>query len=284
MTKHNLYTYTSLGRPVDPRYRPVGLAVVGSIAAGLLFGFYNLMSAAPLVTTWLTGGVGAFLAWAIGRELDPDHTAAAYVAITASVFISLVAPPSLMAGTGLLVAVRLISGTVGIELKTLDLILLVGLAALVGTGPTSPAAVPALVVGIILYGNRSTRAVLIAAAMAAAAAIAMIATQPLAGSSDPDGWSILFLIIAIIALAATIPATPPTSQTDVGHKELLGWRISSARVAAAATIGAAFALGGDAGVKDIYATVGAALIGVAVARLLRTGDTSASRVEVEHES
>ena len=70
------------------------VAVVGALAATILFGGYNLIADAPLQTSWVGAGIGAFLAWAIARELDPDNHTSATIAIVVSTLVSLVAPPS----------------------------------------------------------------------------------------------------------------------------------------------------------------------------------------------
>lgn len=268
-TTHGIYKISSLGRPLDPRYRSNLIAILGSLTVAIGFGAYNAMADTPLASSWTEAGVGVFLAWAIGRELDPDHPSSATMAMIASSGIALVAAPSLLTGAAVLVAARLITGSVASELRFLDPLALVGLGVMAGSGATSPAAVPALVVGIVVFGNRSLRSVVVAAATGVGAVVALIVKQPLLGSTDPEGWSIVFLIAAVVTLAVSIPALPPASLTDVDSKPLLGWRISASRVAVASTIGAAFALGGGDGINDIYATGGAALIGVALGQTLQ---------------
>ena len=79
----------------------------------------------------------------------------------------------------------------------------------------------------------------------------------------------MLLVATVVALAMSIPAESPTAETDVGHKPLFGWRITASRVAVAATIGGAFAIGGSTGVQQMFVTGGAALVGVALVRMLR---------------
>ncbi len=47
-----------------------------ALAAGTapLFGGYNLLAAEKLASSWVEASVGVLLAWAIGRELDPDRS------------------------------------------------------------------------------------------------------------------------------------------------------------------------------------------------------------------
>jgi hypothetical protein len=266
---NGVYSLSSLGRSIELQYRSNALTVAVSFAVAVLVGSYNLVADQPLEISGFAAAIGVFLAWAIGRELDPDHTASAALAMGVSLGVAVFAAPSLLAGTGILIATRLLTGSVGAELRGLDPVVLVLLGGLLGAGPTSPAVVPALIVGILVAGNRTGRSIVIAAATGIAAVVALLVRHPLIGPGDPDGLSIVMLIATVVALAMSIPAESPTSETDLGHKSLFGWRITASRVAVAATIGAAFAIGGSIAVQQTFVTGGAALAGVALVRMLR---------------
>jgi hypothetical protein len=261
------YSLSALGRSIDLEYKSNLIAVVGALAAAVLFGSYNLIATAPLQTSWVGAGIGAFLAWAIARELDPDRPTSATNAIAVSTLVSLVAPPSLLTALGVLIGARLVTGSANVEMGRFDPVVVVGLGALLGAGRTSPAAVPVLLAGIVIFGDRSRRSIVIAVLTAVAAAASMIVTAPLVAWHPPDLWTVGFLVAALLAMVVIIPAAEPVSQTDSGESVLVGWRVSASRVAAAGTVAIAFAVSGEVGTKDVYATVGAALLAVALARV-----------------
>ncbi|MCP4965887.1 MAG: hypothetical protein GY926_11680 [bacterium] len=262
------HSASALGRTIDFEYPSNVVAVFGSLATATLFGSYNILASAPLQTSWGAAGMGAFLAWAIARELDPDNTRSAAIAIAVSTVVSLVATPSLLTALGILLGVRLLTGSVDVSMGRLDPILLVGLGALLGAGRTTPAAIPVLLAGIVVFGDRSRRSILVAAAAAGAAVATLILTQPLVTWHRPDAWTVAFLVATVGVAVLIIPAPEPVSQTDFGEQRLVGWRVSAARGAGAGTVVIAFLLSGETGTKDVYATVGAALVGVAVAWLV----------------
>jgi hypothetical protein len=79
-------------------------------------------------------GVGAgftvFLAWALGRELDPDHDLSAFAGAALSlVALIFVEAPSLMVILWLLLVLRLVNRTVGIPARPIDSVGVLGLGA-----------------------------------------------------------------------------------------------------------------------------------------------------------
>lgn len=126
---HPIHKFSALARPVEPKY-PTNLAVIvllPVIATGLFawltFGGMPLASA---VNAALLGMLAAFLTWALGREMDPDHNATAFIALALTVVLAgLGYSFNLLTLGALMFAVRLANRTVGPQAKVGDIITLV---------------------------------------------------------------------------------------------------------------------------------------------------------------
>lgn len=127
---------TSLARTIDPSYASNRLA----IAAALVFGAVGSVLAlvrtdADLLTAGAAGvayGVGAFLAWATARELDPDRPVSARDAVLAYAVVAFAGQPALLATAAAMVVVRVVARTTGRGPTPIDLVALVVLAGLAG--------------------------------------------------------------------------------------------------------------------------------------------------------
>ena len=118
--------FSSVGRPIDRRY-PTNRAIAGLTLVVAILGFAvrRLTGTHPLES--FTGGlvlaIGFFLAWAIARELDPDHDASAFVAAALSLIPQTVLERPDLAGVLLiLLLLRIVNRTVGPAAQPLDTI------------------------------------------------------------------------------------------------------------------------------------------------------------------
>jgi hypothetical protein len=115
---------TALGRPIDPNY-PTNRAIAaltiviigGGTAVQLLMGTAWLQS-----IQWGVGaGLSVFLAWALARELDPDHDLSAFwgagLMLIGLFFFDL---PSLLMLLWLLIVLRILNRTSGLSARVLD--------------------------------------------------------------------------------------------------------------------------------------------------------------------
>lgn len=112
---------SALGRELNWKYPSNRFA--------LLVGFVGFVSIglAALTYGWdlwraVAGGAGAFIAWAIGRELDPDHPATAGFAGVVVLVTSFLEPSVLLISVAFLVASRVVAGTVGASLSWVDVV------------------------------------------------------------------------------------------------------------------------------------------------------------------
>jgi hypothetical protein len=124
---------TSLGRLPDPRY-PTNRAIMALAlafgAAGAIFQWLRGTALVDGVSWGIDAGFAIFLAWALGRELDPDHDLSAFVAAgLALLAVLLIEAPSLMVILWLLLVLRVVNRTVGLPAKPLDSLGVLGFGA-----------------------------------------------------------------------------------------------------------------------------------------------------------
>jgi hypothetical protein len=258
---------SSLSRVVDPRYPSNRLAIAGAAAAAMIVGVAGLADI-DVGSGVLTAAVGVFLAWAIARELDPDHPASAAIAIPLS-FVLLLAlgPPSLLVSTGVLLGTRMAAGTVGTPLRPLDIGGIIVISALLGTDLIGATGVAAMVVGVLVGERRRSRAIVIAAAAAAAFTVVGIVSDIERTWAGPGTTGSIVLVATVISVFVVIPAPPATSIADRHTGILLRWRVTVARAVAGLAVVAGFVLVGGTGITALAATATAALAGTAIRHL-----------------
>lgn len=224
-----LHEITGLGRSIDLSRQSNRVAVAGSGLAGLLSlalswfraGELELLSAAIVA-------VGAFLAWALTREIDPDNQTPAYLAMSAAGVIGLITAPAALVVGVLLLVVRLLSGSVGAPLTSFDLIVLFTAALYAGTQPVAWPIVGLLAYAVHRSGHRYSRVVTVAMVSGAAAAALLFVTDLAPGVPGAGFWLILTVLFA--AGWRRIRNAQVTSMADSGL-HLLSNRVGVARIA-----------------------------------------------------
>jgi hypothetical protein len=268
---------SGLGRPIDPSYPSNLYAVAAMFAAGAAGSVVAFVagSGVPESLGWgvLTGGA-AFLAWAIGREIDPDRTSTAAVAAPLAAAAVAAGRPSLWSAAAALLAARVLVRSTGVPPKPADLATVTVVAA--GAAGTSAAGLPVGLIaaaGLVLdriLPRPAPRRVVAGGAIAAGAAIAAAAAWGMP-APDPVAFSAGELVVASLAglgCLAVLAPSRPRSAGDYTGEPLLGVRLLAARSAtAAAVIGAAAWAGGPGAVA--MAPAGAALLAVLIPRVRR---------------
>lgn len=271
VTDLQLHRTTALGRPIDPAYRSNRLAIAGSVLTALTVIVGNAVLPSVLDVSPIASAVAVFLAWAIGRELDPDHPASAAIAMTLSfAAIVLIGVPSLLLGTAVLLGTRLISGTAGTRLRPLDVVVLIAMAAVLGTQSMVLPGAAVLIAGVLVIEHASPRGILIGLAMGIVSTGVAVASGTAAVWAMPKGIEWLGAVMIGAATVAVIPATRPDSMTDAGDQRLSRGRVTAARIAGGLTVLAGFIVAGGLGITAAAATVGAALVGIAATSLRTT--------------
>ena len=124
-----IYRFTSIARPIDPAYLTnrallIVLPVVGLLSAGLAF--LHDLGGDPLSAA-LSGALVAFAAWALTRELAPDHNGAAFVALAIAWIANVAFGTSLVLLLFVaIVLVRVVNRSTGLPLRPLDTLGVIG--------------------------------------------------------------------------------------------------------------------------------------------------------------
>jgi len=127
MAQHRLYSITSIGRPLDPRYatnRAVQrLMPIAAVAAGAIAGVGG-GGVKAIALAALGGALVVFGCWALARELVPDDNPGAFISM-ALAFASflLIDDASLLLPFVALFLVRIVNRSTGLKAKVGDSIL-----------------------------------------------------------------------------------------------------------------------------------------------------------------
>jgi hypothetical protein len=124
---------TGIGRPLDfdnPFNRAVLFLTLAVTGCGIGFQWILGEGGIQSVLWGLGAGLTVFLAWALGRELDPDHNPSAFLASSlALIGVIIWGIPSLGLLLWLLIAVRIVNRTTGIAASIFDSLFFIGLGA-----------------------------------------------------------------------------------------------------------------------------------------------------------
>jgi hypothetical protein len=244
MTKP-IYRLSSIARPLEPQY-PTNLAVLIllpliALGTGAAAFFLRDASLADAVSTGIGGLLAAFLAWALGREVDPDRNEAAFVAMALTVVaIGLGWAPALWVLALALMATRVVVRTVGQAAKLTDLALvtvLAGLAVFVD-GYWAMGLIAGFAMAVdLLYDRKRTLNLVFAAFATGLSMFAVVqrggdwgalTLQPL-GAIDP-GWSLAALIVTALSAVFILTCPAVTSVCDASSEPLERRRVRGGAV------------------------------------------------------
>jgi hypothetical protein len=243
---------SGLARIVDPAYRSNRFVLIVMPLAGAIAGGIALASGSGVGSAAGTGvraGGLAFLAWAIGRELDHDHPLTACIAAVLAPWFLLVGTPDLIGSGLLLIAGRITAGTTGRELISIDLAALVLGGAYAATRPAGPVFVAAAVAALLLVAwyQRSTRVITVGTA----AVVAIVGTGaawwagrgPVGDPPTAPEWILLALAVAAGLLAVVFVAeiVTPADAGAIVHHVRVRW---ARAITVAASLGAWAWIGG----------------------------------------
>jgi hypothetical protein len=124
---------TAVGRTIDPRCATNLAIALLSAAVVLVAVIARLVAGAPILDAILRGvgaGFSVFFAWALSRELDPDHDLSAFVGAGLMLVALLLADPaSLLLLLWLMLVLRVVNRTTGLTARPLDSLAVLGLGA-----------------------------------------------------------------------------------------------------------------------------------------------------------
>jgi hypothetical protein len=288
---------TTVGRPVDLRRASNRLAMTAAVAFTVVATLATLLAtdAGLAASLWrgLATGLGAFLAWAIGRELDPDHPAAARDAVLAYVLVAVTGAPEVVATAAVLVAVRILARTTGRAPTRLDLAGLIVVAGLAGQSSVGLVTGTALATAMWLdaradghapEGGEDGPPTLTPELIAAAVAFVATFGVTLVSGAFLGGWRGPTPLEGVVVLAAAIAAARLrtgvlTATGDLTREPLDPARIRRGQQAAGATLVVAFLWSGAAAIPAL-GPLAAALIGAGTAAWRRRPEPDADPASV----
>jgi hypothetical protein len=239
---------TGVARPLDFSYAGnlwIAAAAVGTFLAVLLW-FGLAADKAPdwLGADWISAagaaalaGLGTFLAWAIGRELDPDRPAAAVLASLLAIAGMLVlGPPGIGACFVVLLAVRVLNRTTGVPATPPDGVLLLGLGVWIALdgGWIYLVAPCAALLGDGLLARELRRFVwALAGAVASFGLLYVLGGPevPLAAASSPEA-AVVAVLAALLLLPTMRGAGDVQSVGDAGGRPLEPVRVRAGQALA----------------------------------------------------
>ncbi|MEE9183369.1 MAG: hypothetical protein V3U39_02695 [Acidimicrobiia bacterium] len=233
---------TGIARTIDLRDKSNRYALVVAGLAAIATLFWRLSTTGDDAWFWaLRVLVGVFLAWALGRELDPDEPASAAMAPLVILPFFILGPPSISGSIAVLAAARIVVRTTGLSPSWFDGALLVGGSAYLGSQPENWPAAGALILAVfadrILYPSGPSRSLYTATLMTVAAVAAAAGwAGDLAREGPTVGEWIGGTIVLMAVVAALLMVRPPTARGDFRKEQLAENRVLAARLLVAAVL------------------------------------------------
>jgi len=227
------YRITRLGRPFDLRSISNRIGLLGPVVVALAsLGVDIATGDSPQYLEAVWASIAAFLAWAIAREVDPDRSNTATLAMGLAALAAITGfwEVPLVVSAAALLGLRVLAGTVGGDLKPIDLIVIVGVATYAGTRIEGWVVVLLLAFGLLdsrppgyLY---ALPAVIIGAGVGG-----FLAGVGLPGGSLPD-QVYLWALVTIAAIPLAVRRTRILSRTDIFDHPIRWPNVRAARVMA----------------------------------------------------
>jgi hypothetical protein len=225
-----------MGRPLDPSHPSNRYVVVATVLAGLGTLSWRWSTDAGDIWLWsLRVAAAVFLAWAVGREIDPDDTLSAGVATAVVVPFMALGAPSLLSTAAILMAARVAVRTTGISPHLIDGAALTIGAVYLGARPETWPALGTLILAVgtdrLARPAGPERTLWFGAAMTLAAMTTAVAFADPPGWDQPTipEWAVLGFTAAAGFLAA-INTRPLVTRADYHDHTLSESRLRFGRV------------------------------------------------------
>ncbi|NNJ48659.1 MAG: hypothetical protein HKP18_12600 [Acidimicrobiia bacterium] len=227
---------SGIGRPLHLGYPSNRYVLVATVLAGAGTVVWRWATGADDVFSWSVRIAGAvFLAWAIGREIDPDDTGSAGIATVIVVPLTVLGSPALASAAALLIGARIAVRTTGISPHLIDGAVLTAAAAYLGARPESWPALGTLILAVATDRYAQTPGPDRTLWFSAAMVIAAVATA--LWLADPPEWTrptiaewIVLGIAAVVGFLAIINIRPVQSRADYHDRTLSDSRLRFGRV------------------------------------------------------
>jgi hypothetical protein len=238
-----MYRVTSLARPIDPAYLTnrallIVLPILALASAGLAA--VHDMGSSPLSAAF-NGALVAFAAWALTRELAPDHDGAAFVALALAWVLNVAFDVRLVLLLFVaLVLVRVVNRSTGLQWRLFDTLGALGFCTWAAISMQQPLIllVASLAFALDAVLDNPLRRHWLAAALCLVAFLWMLAGDAhlITGDLAALDWSLLgaFVVGAVFVVKSS---SEPVSYCDVSPD-----RLNRVRVNAGLAVGGLFAV------------------------------------------
>lgn len=238
-----MYRFTSIARPIDPAYLTnrallLVLPLVMLLSAGLAL--IVDMGSSPMSVAF-SGALAAFAAWALTRELAPDHNGAAFVALVLAWIANVAFGANLVLLLFVAVLlVRLVNRSTGLPWRPLDTLGVLGFCIWAAVSTQQPLIL--IVTSVAFTLDAKLKEPLRRHYFAAAACIPVFVwmllgdTELIANDLAVLDWGLIGLFAGSIVLVATLSPEP------VSYRDVSPDRLDRVRVNAGLIVGLSLAV------------------------------------------
>lgn len=266
----NINSITAIGRPIDRNYstnKVISIITVIVAAGSFLFKLITGFALVPAFLWGLGAGVAVFLGWAVCREVDPDNDLSAFIAAALTgIGLYLWGLPGFLQLFWLLLLVRTINRTAGLEPKILDSLVLLGLGMVLtflGNWSFGIVTIIAFLFDALLP-QKNRKQLIFAAAAAAGIAVRLFVIEGLWAPLELGRITLLISgLLVVLSVPVVIGYRKVTSTDDQTGEQLLPVRVQMGQITAVLAGIAAVLYSGTDGLYmllPLWASIVAALL------------------------
>lgn len=235
---------TGIGRLLQPQLRSHRIVLAGAALAGVLYALVALVTERNPADAVLVA-LAVFVAWATGRELDPDRTRVAVLAMPIALVASFYSLPSVLAAAVAMIAIRLVAGTIGAAITPVDIVGLVFIGFVSGSTPVLWIVALAIAMWLLTSAEAGRLKFLGLVSLAGGTALGVVRAEIQDVAITQDAYLLAAFGGAVMLLAMS----PKTimSQNDARTGIVDPGRVTLARKAAGSFLMWAAVMGGVAG-------------------------------------
>lgn len=233
------HKFLTIGRPVDLDYPSNVFILVFSFVVSIVFGVYSCISGSSVLISLVFGVrsfISVFFAWALGREVDPDHPlSAGLAAIGQVIVIWVIDVPSLLLPLWAILSFRVLTRTTGLKAGWADSFLVTAISLWLGYQFSwlIPGATAVILLTDAVMEDPNRRQIAPGLLTGAAAIYLLISAPPIwMGYENYPLKLAIALGISVIFISVIYDNRNVISTGDRANKTLVGLRVQLAQIIA----------------------------------------------------